>query len=88
MTRKEKMDLLLTKVPEDRREAFVTELREAKTKEERINILEKYDVVLTEEEKKAFRAKDGNEIPDEEMYIAAGGCDNSCDGTTGCSWGA
>ena len=74
VNKKEKMDLLLSKVEEGKKDAFVAELREAKSKEERFEVFKKYDATLTEEEVKAIKAADGNELNDEELDQAAGGC--------------
>ena len=77
MTRKEKMDLLLSKVQEAQKEAFVEELRETKSKEERGKLLKKYGVSFTEEEAAALKEHDNN-ISDEELDNAAGGCCKMC----------
>ena len=74
MNKKEKLNLLLSKVGEDKKEAFIAELREAKTKEERCAIVKKYGVTLTEEEMRAIKNRAGNELSDEELDSAAGGC--------------
>ena len=74
MNRKEKLDLLLSKVEEDKKEAFIAELREAKTKAERVAVVKKYGVTLTEEEAQAMKNRAGNELSDEELDTAAGGC--------------
>ncbi len=74
MNRKEKLDLLLSKVEEDKKEAFIAELREAKTKAERVAVVKKYGVTLTEEEAQAMKNRAGNELSDEELDKAAGGC--------------
>ena len=84
MTRKEKVDLLLSKIPEDQKEAFVAELREAKDRQERAGVLEKYNAVLTKEEVEAFKADGVNEIPDADLDQAAGGC---CQQGCKCSYG-
>ena len=84
MTRKEKMDLLLSKVAEDKKEAFVAELREAKTPEKRIKVAKKYNAALTKEEEKAFRAENTNEVSDAELDNAAGGCSCECGCYCGC----
>ena len=60
MSGKEMMDLILSKVPEDRREAFVAEIRRAETAEDRKAVLERYGVELTTEEKEAIRKSAGN----------------------------
>jgi hypothetical protein len=73
MTRKERIDMVLAKIPEDKREAFVAQIREAKDPKERAKVLEEYGVAFTEEEKKAFRTEDeaGNEVSDDELDRAA-----------------
>ena len=73
MTKREKTELLLSKVPEEQKAAFVAELREAKPKEAMQDLLKKYSIRLTDEEKKALCATK-NEISDEELDQAAGGC--------------
>ena len=80
MTRKERIDMVLAKIPEDKREAFVAQIREAKDLKERAKVLEEYGVAFTEEEKKAFRTEDeaGNEVSDDELDRAAGGCSCKC----------
>ena len=50
MTRKETIDLLLSKVPEDKKGAFVSEIRGAKTGEDRASIISKYAAKLTKDE--------------------------------------
>ena len=78
MNRKEVMDLLLSKVEEDKKESFVQELREAKTKEERFEVAKKYNATLTKEEEEKIKASKGNAVSDEELDDAAGGCVCSC----------
>ena len=79
MTRKEKIDFILSKMPEDQKEAFVSEWREAKDRKGKAEVMKKYNVSLTEEEKKAIHAEDvSNEIPDEDLDKAAGGCCYKC----------
>ena len=83
MTKKEKMELLLTKVAEEQKAAFVAELREAKSKEARQELFTKYNIRLSEEEKEAIKAQ-SNEVSDEELDAAAGGC---CSCSSGCACG-
>ncbi len=73
MTKKEVLDYLISKVAEDQKEAFVAELREAKTREDRMKVAEKYKVVLSEEDKKEIEANK-NKLSDEQLDQAAGGC--------------
>ena len=74
MTKKEIMDLVLTKVPEDQKEAFIEDIRAAKDPEERVAVLEKYGAKLTDEELERIKESGANIIPDEELDDAAGGC--------------
>lgn len=74
MNRKFAMDLLLSKVAEGQKEAFVADLREAKTKKERADVMAKYGVALSDEEREAIKNSRGNEISDEELGLANGGC--------------
>ena len=88
MTRKEKVDLLLSKVAEDRKEDFIADFRKAGSKEERKAVLKKYGASLTKEEAEAFCKNTGNSIPDEELDNAAGGCcSSSCNTKCGCDAG-
>ena len=74
MTRKEKMDLLLTKVPESEKEAFIADLRQVKSREDILTLLEKYHIVLTEDEKTVLNDTVSNELTDEDLDLVAGGC--------------
>ena len=78
MNKKEKMDLLLSKVKEDVKESFIAEFREAKTKEDRFAIAKKYGATLTEDEVKAVKGEAGNALSDDELAQASGGCSCSC----------
>lgn len=84
MNRKERMDLLLSKVEESKKEALIAALREAGTKEERIAAARKFGVELTAEETQALKAGAGSEISDEELDKAAGGCCSKCGCYCGC----
>jgi len=72
MTKKEKMELLLSKVKEEQKAAFVAELRETKTMEAREALLKKYGISLTDGEEKALKSR-SKELSDEELDQAAGG---------------
>ena len=74
MDMKKGMDLVLSKVKEEQKEAFIAELREAETKKERAEIFAKYGVSVSDEEREAIRNSRGNEVPDEELDQASGGC--------------
>ena len=74
MTRKEKIDLVLSKIAGDRKESFISEMREAKNKKERLEIIRKYGAVFSEEEKAALKDTGNVEISDEELDHASGGC--------------
>ena len=74
MTRKEAFQQILSRVPEDRKEAFVTELRHAETCKDRLEIMKKFSVTLTEEEMAALKKEAGSMVRDEELEVAGGGC--------------
>ena len=74
MNRKEAVDLILSKVEEDKKEAFVQEIRSAKSKEERMAVIRKYGIALTKEEAEAMKGRKGSEVSDAELDKAAGGC--------------
>ena len=78
MTRKERIDLVLAKIPEDQREAFIAKFREAKDREAKMAVVKEYGITFTDEEKEAFKAAPGNEISDSELDQAAGGCSCHC----------
>ena len=86
MTKKEKMELLLAKVKEEQKAAFVAELREAKTLEAKEALLKKYGISLTDKEAEALRSQ-SNKLSDEELdQVAGGGCsDGPPDGNCSCS---
>ena len=76
MNGKERVDYLLTKVSEDKKEAFVEDLKGVAKLEEGLAALKKYGISLTEEEMQKLTSK--CEMSDDELDAAAGGgCD--CD---------
>ena len=86
MTKKEKMERLLEKVPEEQKAAFVAALREAGTKEELLAVVKQYHISLADEETKAVASRT-NEVSDEELDQAAGGCcSHACGGSCTCSF--
>ena len=79
MNKKEIMDLLLSKVAEDRKDAFISEFRAAKTRKERLAVAKKYNATRTDEQLRKIKAEAGNRLGDEELDRASGGCCNcSC----------
>ncbi|MCR5295357.1 MAG: hypothetical protein K6E30_09355 [Lachnospiraceae bacterium] len=56
MNGKGRIDYLLTKVPEDKKEVFVEDLKGVASFEEGLSVLKKYDISLTEEEMKKLTA--------------------------------
>ena len=80
---REKANKILSEAPEDKKDAFLAEYREAKTSEERFEIAKKHFQAYQEEQLSAFNTETGNAVPDEELDQAAGGCDVQ----TGCHSG-
>lgn len=81
MTRKEMMDLFLCKLPEEKRADFLKDIRSCKTKKEIKELLEKYVVVISEEESKMLHDNMKKEISTEDLKNVAGGycnCDCQC----------
>ena len=76
MNGKERVDYLLTKVSEDKKEAFVEDLKGVAKLEEGLAVLKKYGISLTEEEMQKLTSK--REMSDEELDAAAGGCECCC----------
>ena len=73
MKNKDKIDLIIKKISEDQKSAFVAELREAESKHDRAKIFEKYGISLTDEEKTLLK-ENQHEVSDEELDVAAAGC--------------
>ncbi len=83
MTKKEMMDLFLSKLPEEKREDFLKDIRSCKTKKEVKALLKKYGVALSEDEAKMLHESMQKEIAPEDMKNVAGGfCSCECD----CCW--
>ena len=76
MSNKERIDYLLTKVSEDKKEAFVEDLKAAANLDSSLAVLKKYGVSLTEEEMKKLTER--RELSDEELDATSGGCE-TCD---------
>lgn len=74
MTRKEKMELLLSKVAEDKKEDLIAAMRETTTKEERTEILKNFGVELSREEFEAITKEEIGPLSDEDLENVAGGC--------------
>ena len=74
MSKKAMMDILLSKVAADQKDAFIAELREAGTKKERAEVFAKYGVSVSDEEREAIRTSLGGEVSDEALDQADGGC--------------
>ena len=77
---------MLSKIEADKKDAFISDLREAKNMEERLEVIKKYGITLTGEEEEALKNKEGNEISDAELdKVAGGGCKACSCGSTPCS---
>ena len=82
MSGKERIDYLLTKVPEDKKEAFVEDLKGVAGLEEGLSVLKKYGISLTEEEMQKLTSN--HEMSDDELDAAAGGNGASFGGGCDC----
>lgn len=74
MTIQETLELVLARVPEDKKEAFIEEVRDNTVRKD-ASFLEKYGVELTVEELEQISS---NEISDADLDAAAGGCMCMC----------
>ena len=88
MTIQEVNELVLAKVPEEKKEAFIEEMVACKTKAEKVPVLKKYGIRLTAEEMEAINSC---KLSDADLDEAAGGCcgpgcATAC--TTPCCFGA
>ena len=68
------LTMVLSKVPEDKKEAFLEEVRDQTVRKDAA-FLEKYGIELSAEELEKISS---NEITDEELDEAAGGCMCMC----------
>ena len=59
MTRKERIDMVLAKIPEDKREAFVAQIREAKDREEKAKNPRMQQVRIATEQAKTILQNQG-----------------------------
>lgn len=84
MTVQEVKELVLSKVPEEKKEAFIEAVTACRTKAEKAAVLEKFGVQLTPEELEAISS---SKMTDAELDEAAGGC-SCCCGQTPCCAGA
>ena len=73
MTRKEKMDLYLARIPENDRKAFISDLRQLTSYEEIQALLDKHHIELSEDEKTQLWNESSFEISDETLDMATGG---------------
>ncbi|MCR5090459.1 MAG: hypothetical protein K6C08_13225 [Oscillospiraceae bacterium] len=81
------MDLFLSKLPEEKRGDFLKDIRSCKTKKEIRELLEKYGVVISEDESRMLHEGMKKEVSAEDMKNVAGGycsCNCQCDGP--CCW--
>ena len=76
MTIQEANELVLSKVPEEKKEAFIEAITACGKKADKTAVLEKFSVQLTAEELEAISA---NKLSDEALDEAAGGCMCCCD---------
>lgn len=85
MTKKEIVDILLSKVDEDKKEAFAKDLKSADGLAGLTALLDRYGVCLTEEELNAMQTgeDDRRELTEDELDLASGGC-GSCDNYDDC----
>jgi hypothetical protein len=78
MLKKEKLDEILANIADDKKYDFIAEFRGAESKEAKKEVLEKFGIVITEQEAKELM-KDASELSDEELdNTSGGGCCSCC----------
>ena len=82
MTIQEANELVLAKVPEEKKEAFIEAVTACKSKAEKAAVLEKFDIQLTAEELEAINT---SKLKDADLDEAAGGCACCCAQTPCCN---
>ena len=82
MTIQEANELVLSKVPEEKKEAFIAAITACKDKSEKLVVLEKFGIQLTEKELEEISAA---KITDADLDEAAGGCACCCGQTPCCN---
>ncbi len=76
MTIQEANELVLSKVPEEKKEAFIKAISACRNKAEKNAVLEKFGVQLTDKELETIGVQ---KLSDEALDEAAGGCMCCCD---------
>ena len=66
---------VLSKVPEEKKQAFIKEISACRTKAERLAVLEKFGIQLTEKELEAISS---SKVAEEDLDLVSGGCDADC----------
>ena len=77
MIKKEKLDEILAKIPDEKKDEFIVAFRGAETKEAKKEVLEKFGIVFTEEEVKELM-RGVSELEDEDLDRTSGGCFSCC----------
>ena len=85
MTKKEKMDLILTKVAESDKDSFIAEFQQIKSGKDVSNLFKKYHIALTADEKKDLKKAASFEVSDEELDQVSGGSGLYCCCQCSCS---
>ena len=75
MTFQEVNELVLSKVPEEKKEDFIKEITACRNKAEKLAVLEKFGIQLTEKELEDISSC---VVTDEDLDLASGGCDAPC----------
>ena len=75
MTIQEANELVLSKLPEEKKEAFIKAISMCRNKAEKAAVLEKFGIQLTAEE---LEAVNSSKLTDAELDEAAGGCCGGC----------
>ena len=75
MTIHEANELVLSKVPEEKKNAFIEAISACRTISEKLAVLKKFDIQLTEKELEAISS---SKVAEEDLDLVSGGCDADC----------
>lgn len=75
MTFREVNEVVLSKVPEEKKEAFIEAISACRSKSEKLAVLKKFDIQLTEKELEEISS---SKVAEEDLDLVTGGCDADC----------
>ena len=83
MSVKEQLDFLLSKVDDNKKGEFLSEIKKAVGLDAWIAVLQKFGVSLTDEEMQKLQ-EGTHELSDDDLDVVSGGCDGECESYEPC----